>query len=92
MSDEMLRDGVLAHTPWGEIAHAIADKEGYARVRNSDEGRIAPGQFRRSFFPWYNTEHRHGGIAPERTGLVPSMRLLPLVGRVDPLLVGLSGT
>ena len=36
-------DGVLAHTPWGEIAHALAGKDGYARVRNSDESRIAPG-------------------------------------------------
>ena len=32
-----------AHTPWGEIAHALAGKDGYARVRNSDESRIAPG-------------------------------------------------
>ena len=29
---------------------------------------------------------------PERTGLVLSMRLLPLVGRVDPLLAGLNWT
>ena len=36
-------DGVLAHTPWGEIAYALAGKDGYARVRNSDESRIAPG-------------------------------------------------
>ena len=36
-------DGVLAHTPWGEIGYALAGKEGYARVRNSDESRIAPG-------------------------------------------------
>ena len=36
-------DGVLAHTPWGEIAYALAGKDGYARVRNSDETRIAPG-------------------------------------------------
>ena len=35
--------GVLAHTPWGEIAHALAGKDGYARVRSSDESRIAPG-------------------------------------------------
>ena len=35
--------GVLAYTPWGEIACALAGKEGYARVRNSDESRIAPG-------------------------------------------------
>ena len=36
-------EGVLAHTPWGEIAYALAGKDGYARVRNSDESRIAPG-------------------------------------------------
>ena len=36
-------DGVLAHTPWGEMAYALAGKAGYARVRTSDERRIAPG-------------------------------------------------
>ncbi len=36
-------DGVLAHTPWGEIAYALAGKDGYERVRKSDESRIAPG-------------------------------------------------
>ena len=36
-------DGVLACTPWGEIAHALAGKNGYARVRSSDESRVAPG-------------------------------------------------
>ena len=36
-------DGVLAHTPWGEIAYALAGKDGYARVRNSDEDCVAPG-------------------------------------------------
>ena len=36
-------EGVLAYTPWGEIAYALAGKDGYARVRNSDESRIAPG-------------------------------------------------
>ena len=36
-------DGVLAHTPWGEIAYALAGKEGYERVRPSDEKQIAPG-------------------------------------------------
>ena len=35
--------GVLAYTPWGEIAHALAGEDGYARVRKSDERRIAPG-------------------------------------------------
>ena len=36
-------DGVLAYTPWGEIAYALAGTEGYGRIRNSDESRIAPG-------------------------------------------------
>ena len=36
-------DGVLAHTPWGEIAHALAGRDGYARVRVSDERHVAPG-------------------------------------------------
>ena len=36
-------DGILAHTPWGEIAYALAGKDGYERVRNSDESRISPG-------------------------------------------------
>ena len=34
---------VLAHTPWGEIAYALAGKDGYERVRKSDESRCAPG-------------------------------------------------
>ncbi len=38
-----LGDDVLAYTPWGEIAHALAGVEGYERVRNSDEMRVAPG-------------------------------------------------
>ena len=29
--------------PWGEIAYALAGKDGYARVRKSDESGIAPG-------------------------------------------------
>ena len=38
-----LAGGVLAYTPWGEIAHALAGKPGYERVRRSDEQRVAPG-------------------------------------------------
>ena len=38
-----MKDGLLAYTPWGEIAYALAGHEGYARVRTSDEHRIAPG-------------------------------------------------
>ena len=36
-------EGVLAHTPWGEIAYALAGRAGYERVRASDERRVAPG-------------------------------------------------
>lgn len=36
-------DGVLAHTPWGEIAYALAGKAGYDRVRRSDEQMVSPG-------------------------------------------------
>ena len=48
-------------------------------------------------FPRVSCCIRSFGKTPEtvrktRPRLVPSMRLLPLVGRVDPLLVGLSGT
>ena len=38
-----MQDGVLAYTPWGEIACALAGRDGYERVRNSDESRTAPG-------------------------------------------------
>lgn len=38
-----LADGVLAKTPWGEIAWSLAGREGYERVRSSDEQGIAPG-------------------------------------------------
>ena len=38
-----MENGLLAYTPWGEIAYALAGREGYARVRTSDERRIAPG-------------------------------------------------
>ena len=36
-------DGILAHTPWGEIAYALAGSAGYERVRRSDEEGVAPG-------------------------------------------------
>ena len=36
-------DGILARTPWGEIAHALAGSAGYERVRRSDEEGVAPG-------------------------------------------------
>ncbi|MDE0038229.1 MAG: DUF499 domain-containing protein [Gammaproteobacteria bacterium] len=36
-------EGVLAYTPWGEVAFELAGIDGYERVRNSDEQRVAPG-------------------------------------------------
>lgn len=36
-------EGVLAHTPWGELAYTLAGKVGYDRVRKSDETHTAPG-------------------------------------------------
>ena len=36
-------DGILAHTPWGELAYSLAGKAGYDRVRKSDETHTAPG-------------------------------------------------
>lgn len=36
-------DGILAHTPWGELAYSLAGKAGYERVRKSDETHTAPG-------------------------------------------------
>ncbi len=38
-----MKDGPLVYTPWGEIAWALGDKQGYERVRRSDEERVAPG-------------------------------------------------
>ena len=38
-----LEDGLLAYTPWGEIAWALGGTAGYERVRPSDESRVAPG-------------------------------------------------
>jgi predicted AAA+ superfamily ATPase len=34
---------ILAYTPWGEIAYALAGREGYERLRKSDVEGIAPG-------------------------------------------------
>ena len=36
-------DGVLAYTPWGELAYALGGVQGYERLRKSDEEGIAPG-------------------------------------------------
>ncbi len=39
----LLETGLRAYTPWGEIAHALAGKNGYALIRKSDESGVAPG-------------------------------------------------
>lgn len=36
-------DGVRAHTPWGELAFALAGATGYDKIRASDLERVAPG-------------------------------------------------
>ncbi|NJR79343.1 ATP-binding protein [Sphingomonas corticis] len=36
-------DGVLAYTPWGELAYQLRGRDGYERVRASDVERKAPG-------------------------------------------------
>ncbi|MHB1094737.1 MAG: ATP-binding protein [Gemmatimonadaceae bacterium] len=38
-----LAKNVLAKTPWGELAYALAGEEGYKRVKESDERAQAPG-------------------------------------------------
>ena len=38
-----MEEGLLAYTPWGEIAYALAKREGYERVRHSDEQGVSPG-------------------------------------------------
>ena len=36
-------EGVRAHTPWGELAYALAGKAGFERVQKSDARGVAPG-------------------------------------------------
>ncbi len=36
-------DGILAFTPWGELAYQLRGRDGYERVRASDVERRAPG-------------------------------------------------
>ena len=38
-----MEGGVLAYTPWGELAAQLAGTAGYERIRKSDEARTAPG-------------------------------------------------
>jgi hypothetical protein len=38
-----MESGILAYTPWGELAAQLAGPAGYERLRKSDESRTAPG-------------------------------------------------
>ena len=38
-----MESGILAYTPWGELAAQLAGPAGYERIRKSDESRTAPG-------------------------------------------------
>jgi len=38
-----LEKGLFAHSLWGEMAYQLAGREGFERVRNSDENHVAPG-------------------------------------------------
>jgi len=38
-----LEPGLFAYTLWGELAYRLAGRDGYERVRNSDERHVAPG-------------------------------------------------
>ena len=38
-----LGDGVVAHTPWGELAYALGGSAGFNRIQKSDSQRVAPG-------------------------------------------------
>ena len=38
-----LEDGLLAHSLWGEMAYRLAGRQGFERVRKSDEAHVAPG-------------------------------------------------
>ena len=43
LSGRPLEPGLRAYTPWGELAYALAGREGYELVRNSDQQGGAPG-------------------------------------------------
>lgn len=43
LNGRQLAPGLVAYTPWGELAYALAGPEGLARVRASDQERVAPG-------------------------------------------------
>ena len=42
-SGRSLEHGLRAHTPWGELAYALAGRDGYDRIRESDRRHVAPG-------------------------------------------------
>ncbi|TAK25717.1 MAG: DUF499 domain-containing protein [Myxococcaceae bacterium] len=39
----LLGDGVRARTPWGELAFQLGQRDGFEKVRRSDEEGVAPG-------------------------------------------------
>ena len=43
LNGRKMAEGVYAKSPWGELAYRLAGKEGYERVRKSDEAMVAPG-------------------------------------------------
>lgn len=42
MNGRRMQDGILAHTPWGELAVQLAGRSGYERIRSSDRLGAAP--------------------------------------------------
>ena len=66
-------EGVLAHTPWGEIAYALAGRAGYERVRVE---RRAPGGARR---------RDPAGAVRRRAGPDPARRALGVPAQGAPL-------
>ena len=42
-SGRSLEHGLRAHTPWGKLAYALAGRDGYDRIRESDQRHVAPG-------------------------------------------------
>ena len=42
-SGRSLEAGLRAHTPWGELAYALAGRDGFERVRGSEERHVSPG-------------------------------------------------
>ena len=55
-----MEDGLLAYTPWGEIVCALAGRDGYERVRKSDESRIAAFDGETLREPAFTIRHKVG--------------------------------